>query len=61
VRTVRDEAAAEDLLQEVLLRVWKSAGQWREEGSLQAWLYRIATNLALNAAEWRNIKREWED
>ena len=48
LRTVRDEAAAEDLLQEVLLRVWKNAGQWRGEGSLQGWLYRIGTNLALN-------------
>lgn len=48
LRAVRDEAAAEDLLQEVLLRVWKSAAQWRGEGSLQGWLYRIATNLALN-------------
>ncbi len=47
-RTVRDGGAAEDLLQEVFLRLWNRAGQWRGEGSLHAWLFRIATNLAFN-------------
>ena len=45
---LRDEAAAQDLLQEVFLRVWLRAEQWNGQGSFKAWLYRIATNLALN-------------
>jgi len=45
---VRDEAAAEDLLQEAFLRVWTRAEQWNGQGSFKGWLFRIATNLALN-------------
>jgi len=47
-RIVRDDAAAEDLVQETLLRVWLRAGQWNGDGSATAWILRIATNLALN-------------
>jgi len=39
---------AEDLLQEVWLRVWQRAGQWDGRGAPLAWLLAIATNLALN-------------
>lgn len=48
LRIVRDESAAEDLGQEVFLRVWTCAAQWDGRGELRSWLYRIATNLALN-------------
>ena len=47
-RTVRNKAAADDLIQELLLRVWTRSDQWRGQGSVKGWLYRIATNLALN-------------
>ncbi len=39
---------AEDLHQEVLLRLWDRASQWQGRGSPLAWLLRIGTNLALN-------------
>jgi RNA polymerase sigma-70 factor (ECF subfamily) len=45
---VRDEHAAEDLLQEVFLRVWTHAEQWNGQGTFKGWLFRIATNAALN-------------
>lgn len=48
LRLVRDSAAAEDLAQEVFLRVWTRADQWQGRGTVKAWLFRIATNLALN-------------
>src|SRR5438045_3999176 len=57
-RTVRDEAAAGDLSQEVFLRVWTRAEQWDGRGSFRAWLLRIATNLALN--HLRSIRRRRE-
>ena len=48
VQVVRDEAAADDLLQETFLRLWTRAEQWQGTGSVAGWLMRIATNLALN-------------
>ena len=54
-RIVREPAAAEDLVQEVFLRVWTRAEQWQGSGSAKGWLYRIATNLSLN--HLRSVKR----
>lgn len=55
VRTVRDPYAADDLLQEVFLRVWTHAHQWDGRGAFTSWLLRIATNLALN--HLRTVRR----
>jgi RNA polymerase sigma-70 factor (ECF subfamily) len=46
--TVRDEAVADDLVQEVFLRVWTRAEQWDARGAVRVWLYRIGLNLAIN-------------
>jgi RNA polymerase sigma-70 factor (ECF subfamily) len=48
-RMVRDQGLAEDLAQEVFLRVYKSRERYQPEARFTTWLYRIATNLALNA------------
>jgi len=48
-RMVRDQALAEDLAQEVFLRVYKARERYQPEARFTTWLYRIATNLALNA------------
>ena len=45
---LRNEAAAEDTLQDVFLRVWTRAEQYDGRGSVTGWLMRTATNLALN-------------
>jgi RNA polymerase sigma-70 factor (ECF subfamily) len=52
------DAAAQDLVQEVFLRAWTRAEQWDGRGSFKAWLYRIATNLALN--HLRSVRRRRE-
>lgn len=49
VRMVRDPALAEDLAQEVFLRVYQARQRYQPEARFTTWLYRIATNLALNA------------
>jgi len=48
-RMVRDTAAAEDLAQEVFLRVYRARKQYSPSAKFTTWLFRIATNLALNS------------
>ncbi|MGA2559510.1 MAG: sigma-70 family RNA polymerase sigma factor [Terracidiphilus sp.] len=55
-RMVRNEAVAEELAQEVFLRVYRSRESYRAEAKFTTWLYRIATNLAVNHA--RDTKHE---
>jgi RNA polymerase sigma-70 factor, ECF subfamily len=55
-RMVHNEAIAEELAQEVFLRVYRSRESYRAEAKFSTWLYRIATNLAVNHA--RDTKYE---
>jgi RNA polymerase sigma-70 factor (ECF subfamily) len=55
-RMVRNQAIAEELAQEVFLRVYRSRSSYRAEARFTTWLYRIATNLAVNHA--RDTKHE---
>jgi RNA polymerase sigma-70 factor, ECF subfamily len=49
-RMVHNEAVAEELAQEVFLRVYRSRATYRAEARFSTWLYRIATNLGVNHA-----------
>jgi RNA polymerase sigma-70 factor, ECF subfamily len=49
-RMARNSAAAEDLAQEVFLRVYRSRQTYEASAKFTTWLYRIATNLAVNHA-----------
>ena len=55
-RMVHNQAIAEELAQEVFLRVYRSRESYRAEAKFSTWLYRIATNLAVNYA--RDTRRE---
>ena len=45
-RMLRDQAEAEDVTQEAMLRLWKIAPEWRQdEAKVTTWLYRIVANL----------------
>ena len=55
-RMVHNQAVAEELAQEVFLRVYRSRESYRAEAKFSTWLYRIATNLAVNHA--RDTKHE---
>lgn len=48
-RMLRDAATAEDLAQEVFLRVYRARKKYAPSAKFTTWLFRIATNLALNA------------
>src|ERR1700722_16991098 len=47
-RMVRNSATAEDLAQEVFLRVYRARKDYAPSAKFTTWMVRIATNLALN-------------
>jgi len=49
-RMAHNSAAAEDLAQEVFLRIYRSRATYEASAKFTTWLYRIATNLAVNHA-----------
>lgn len=53
VRLCGDGRRAEDLLQEVFLRVWKAAPRYEPLAPLEAWLRRIARNTAWSERDYR--------
>ena len=55
-RMVHNQAVAEEMAQEVFLRVYRARETYRAEAKFTTWLYRIATNLAVNYA--RDTKNE---
>src|SRR5512133_1505484 len=50
---VRDASDAEDLVQEAFVRAYEKIGRFREGEPFGPWLYRIVTNLALDALKHR--------
>ena len=50
-RMVIDHDDANDVLQNVFIRVWKGLENFREDSQLYTWLYRIATNECLTFLE----------
>ena len=53
---VHNKADAEDLAQDVFLEIFRTAENFRGDSKISTWLYRIATNRALNLI--RNNKRK---
>ena len=56
-RMVGNHAVAEELAQEVFLRVYRARESYRAEARFSTWLYRIATNLAVNHARDTRYER----
>jgi len=58
-RMVQNGAVAEELTQEVFLRVYKSRGNYEPSAKFTTWLFRIGTHLALNwIRDGRNEKSQ---
>ncbi|MDD4889489.1 MAG: sigma-70 family RNA polymerase sigma factor [Phycisphaerae bacterium] len=53
-RFLGDRTESEDLVQEVFLRVYRTAGRYEPTAKFSTWLYRIATNISLNAIRNRS-------
>lgn len=47
-KMVIDHDDADDLVQEVFVKIWKNLDKFREDSQLYTWVYKIATNECLN-------------
>ncbi len=47
---------ADDLVQEIFIKIWAALPSFREEAQLFTWIYRIATNEALNFLRRQKIR-----
>ena len=56
-RLVREPALAEELAQEAFLRVFRARRNYRPRAKFTTWLFRIATNVALNALRDGRMRR----
>jgi RNA polymerase sigma-70 factor, ECF subfamily len=62
LRVLGDTAAAEDILQEVFLQLWRNPGSFdASRGSLGAWLAVIARNRAIDGLRKRRPESDVED
>lgn len=68
-RFVLSHEDTDDLLQEIFLKIWNALPSWRGEAQIYTWVYRIATNEALNflrrekvrsALRFRSLDEEME-
>lgn len=57
-RLLRSTDDAYDIYQEAFLRVYKNLDKFRFDCSFQTWLYRIVTNLCLDALRKRKVRKE---
>jgi len=53
LRIVRNPVVAQDLAQEAFVRAHRALPGFRGQAQVRSWLYRIATNLALNTVQRR--------
>lgn len=56
LRTVRDQSIAEDLVSQVFLDVWRTAGQFEGRSQVSTWLLSIARFKALSALRQRRFE-----
>jgi RNA polymerase sigma-70 factor, ECF subfamily len=57
-RILRQQHAAEDVVQEVFLRLWRYGDSFREAECKLGWLYRVADRCCYNELRRRNGRRE---
>lgn len=59
-RLIDNQADAEDVTQEVFVKVFRRVDGFRGSSTFKTWLYRIATNEASNKRRWFSRHRVWE-
>src|SRR4051812_48973928 len=60
-RVVRDNAIAEDVTQEVFLKLWRQSESYNpERGALGSWLLSVAHNRAIDLIRRRRLREEYQ-
>ena len=59
-RLMSDPSDANDVVQEVFLKVFRNVSSFRSQSSLKTWIYRIAVNEAHNHRRWFSRHRRQE-
>lgn len=57
-RMLGDDAEAEDAVQTALLRIYRSAGAYRDDWRGSTWLYRVLTNVSIDLWRKRSRRRQ---
>jgi len=57
-RYTRDDAMAEDVVQEAWIRIFRYIGRYQHTGSFEAWLKKVTVNCALQWIDKTYFKRE---
>ena len=60
ITLVRDRATAEDCAQETYERAYRSWAQWKPDAPVEAWLHRIAINVAISDRRHQRIRQAGE-
>jgi RNA polymerase sigma-70 factor (ECF subfamily) len=58
-RLVGAQDAAEDVMQDALLKAYRGLHRFRGEASLETWFYRILVRQAHSYARWRLVRERW--
>lgn len=56
ISILRDETQAEDMTQDIFLRVWKGLPGYHGEASLSTWIYTISRNTCLSELKRRSLR-----
>lgn len=59
-RMLDSRAIAEEVVQDVLLRIWQHRDQWNVHSNVAAYLYTAVRNQALNCARRERLQQSWQ-
>ena len=60
IGVVGDPAAAEDCAQDAFVQAFRAWGRWRPDAPAEAWVHRIAINVAVSLRRWERLREVGE-
>lgn len=60
-RMLRSDAAAEELVQELLFNIWQQRERWEITGTIAGYLYGAVRNRALNQLRRQQLEQQWRE